>query len=173
MPNELILLVDDEPHIIELAALYLKQDGFQVISAGDGLAALERVEQDQPALMVLDLMLPELDGWEVCKRVRAGSNLPILMLTARDDDIDKIVGLELGADRLSDQTVQSAGVSSACQGDPAPDRATPRRRRRRSAARRESHGGPGPTCGNGRYGSQLICAPKSLICCWRCWKMSK
>ena len=98
MPNELILLVDDEPHIIELAALYLKQEGFQVISAADGLAALERAERDQPALMVLDLMLPELDGWEVCKRVRAGSDLPILMLTARDDDIDKIVGLELGAD---------------------------------------------------------------------------
>ncbi|MCZ7541243.1 MAG: response regulator transcription factor [Anaerolineae bacterium] len=98
MPHDLILLVDDEPHIIELASLYLKQDGFRVISAGDGLAALERVAQDSPALMVLDLMLPRLDGWEVCKRVRAESDLPILMLTARDDDIDKIVGLELGAD---------------------------------------------------------------------------
>lgn len=98
MANELILLVDDEPHIIELAGLYLKQDGFQVISAGDGLEALERVERDQPALMVLDLMLPRLDGWEVCKRIRSASDLPILMLTARDDDIDKIVGLELGAD---------------------------------------------------------------------------
>ncbi|NLX10319.1 MAG: response regulator transcription factor [Chloroflexi bacterium] len=98
MPSELILLVDDEPNIIELASLYLKQDGFQVISAGDGLEALERIARDQPALMVLDLMLPRLDGWEVCKRVRAGSDLPILMLTARDDDIDKIVGLELGAD---------------------------------------------------------------------------
>jgi DNA-binding response OmpR family regulator len=98
MPHDLILLVDDEPHIIELASLYLKQDGFRVISAGDGLAALERIAQDNPALMVLDLMLPRLDGWEVCKRVRAESDLPILMLTARDDDIDKIVGLELGAD---------------------------------------------------------------------------
>jgi len=94
----LILVVDDEPNIIELASLYLKQDGFRVISAGDGLAALERVAEDKPALMVLDLMLPRLDGWEVCKRVRAESDLPILMLTARDDDIDKIVGLELGAD---------------------------------------------------------------------------
>src|SRR5512139_323750 len=98
MSNELILLVDDEPHIIELASLYLKQDGFRVISAGDGLRALERIEQDSPSLIVLDLMLPALDGWEVCKRVRAASDLPILMLTARDDDIDKIVGLELGAD---------------------------------------------------------------------------
>jgi two-component system alkaline phosphatase synthesis response regulator PhoP len=98
MANELILLVDDEPNIIELASLYLKQDGFRVIGAGDGLTALERAEHDQPALMVLDLMLPEMDGWEVCKQIRATSDLPILMLTARDDDIDKIVGLELGAD---------------------------------------------------------------------------
>jgi DNA-binding response OmpR family regulator len=98
MANELILLVDDEHNIIELASMYLKQDGFRVISASDGQAALERAFHDQPALMVLDLMLPKLDGWEVCKRIRAESDLPILMLTARDDDIDKIVGLELGAD---------------------------------------------------------------------------
>ena len=98
MPHDLILLVDDEPNIIELASMYLQQDGFRVISAGDGLTALERATQDRPALMVLDLMLPRLDGWEVCKRIRAESDLPILMLTARDDDIDKIVGLELGAD---------------------------------------------------------------------------
>ncbi|WP_119069012.1 response regulator transcription factor [Aggregatilinea lenta] len=98
MAGELILLVDDERNIIELASLYLKQDGYRVISAEDGVEALQRAEQDQPALMVLDLMLPKLDGWEVCKQVRAASDLPILMLTARDDDIDKIVGLELGAD---------------------------------------------------------------------------
>jgi two-component system, OmpR family, alkaline phosphatase synthesis response regulator PhoP len=98
MNDELILLVDDERNIIELASMYLKQEGFQIISAGDGITALEKVERETPALMVLDLMLPKLDGWEVCKRVRATSDLPILMLTARDDDIDKIVGLELGAD---------------------------------------------------------------------------
>jgi len=98
MANELILLVDDEPNIIELASLYLKQEGFRIISAGDGETALELAEREQPALMVLDLMLPRLDGWEVCRRIRAVSDLPILMLTARDDDIDKIVGLELGAD---------------------------------------------------------------------------
>ncbi|MBI5960894.1 MAG: response regulator transcription factor, partial [Chloroflexi bacterium] len=98
MANDLILLVDDEHNIIELASLYLKQDGFRVISAGDGVEALQRIAENQPALVVLDLMLPKLDGWEVCKRIRADSDLPILMLTARDDDIDKIVGLELGAD---------------------------------------------------------------------------
>jgi DNA-binding response OmpR family regulator len=98
MPGELILLVDDEPHILELAQLYLEREGFRVVTAGDGPAALERAERDNPALMVLDLMLPGLDGYEVCKRVRARSDLPIVMLTARDDDIDKIIGLELGAD---------------------------------------------------------------------------
>ena len=98
MPGQLILVVDDEVNIVELAQLYLEREGFSVISANDGQAALQRVEQDAPALVILDLMLPKLDGYEVCRRVRAGSDLPILMLTARDEDIDKIIGLELGAD---------------------------------------------------------------------------
>lgn len=98
MVDELILIVDDEQNIIELASLYLKQEGFRTISAGDGLSGLDLARSEAPALIVLDLMLPELDGWEVCKRLRAESDVPILMLTARDDDIDKIVGLELGAD---------------------------------------------------------------------------
>ena len=98
MPGELILLVDDETHIVELAKLYLEREGFRVASVGDGQAALDRVAGDAPALMVLDLMLPVLDGYEVCRRVRARSDLPIIMLTARDEDIDKIIGLELGAD---------------------------------------------------------------------------
>ncbi len=97
MPDT-ILVVDDDPHIIELTTLYLEQEGYRVISAADGAAALASAEAHAPTLMVLDLMLPEIDGWEVCRRVRAGSDLPIIMLTARDDDIDKIVGLELGAD---------------------------------------------------------------------------
>lgn len=99
MSGELILLVDDEPNIIELAQLYLEREGFQVISAVDGKAALEAVEQRRPALMVLDLMLPEVDGLEVCRRLRSARDpVAILMLTARDEDIDKILGLELGAD---------------------------------------------------------------------------
>lgn len=96
--KELILLVDDEAHIVELARLYLEREGFRIASAADGRAALEMIKREEPALMVLDLMLPEVDGWEVCRRVRAGSHLPIIMLTARDEDIDKIIGLELGAD---------------------------------------------------------------------------
>jgi DNA-binding response OmpR family regulator len=98
MTTETILLVDDEQNIIELATLYLEQEGYRVLSARDGQAALDRLKQERPALMVLDLMLPKVDGWEVCRKVRADSDLPIIMLTARDDDVDKIVGLELGAD---------------------------------------------------------------------------
>jgi DNA-binding response OmpR family regulator len=99
MSGELILVVDDEPNIIELARLYLERDGFRVVGVGDGSAALELVEGLRPALMVLDIMLPKLDGLEICKKLRGQDNsIPILMLTARDDDIDKILGLELGAD---------------------------------------------------------------------------
>jgi two-component system alkaline phosphatase synthesis response regulator PhoP len=98
MSKETILVVDDEQNIIELARLYLEQDGFRVEAANTGKAALDKIKLIDPALMVLDLMLPEIDGWEVCRRVRAASELPIIMLTARDDDVDKIVGLELGAD---------------------------------------------------------------------------
>lgn len=98
MADETILVVDDEANIRDLARMYLEQEGYQVVTANDGRQAVDTVQQAPPALMVLDLMLPEMDGWEVCRQVRAKSNLPILMLTARSDDIDKIVGLELGAD---------------------------------------------------------------------------
>lgn len=93
-----IFLVDDEQHIIDLVRLYLEREGFQVASAGDGQVALEQLLADPPDLAVLDLMLPGLDGREICRRLRAASDLPVIMLTARDDDVDKIVGLELGAD---------------------------------------------------------------------------
>src|SRR5215213_5587664 len=96
--TETILLVDDEQHIIDLAKMYLEQEGWKTTSATDGVVALQRILDEKPALVVLDLMLPGLDGWEVCRRVRAQSDVPIIMLTARSDDIDKIVGLELGAD---------------------------------------------------------------------------
>ena len=99
MTNELVLLVDDEPSILQLARMYLERDGFRIQEAKDGEAALEAITRLQPALVVLDVMLPKLDGFEVCRRVRAENNsIAILMLTARDEDIDKILGLELGAD---------------------------------------------------------------------------
>ncbi|MCL4530893.1 MAG: response regulator transcription factor [Chloroflexi bacterium] len=99
MPSELVLLVDDEPSILQLARMYLERDGFHTQEARDGEAALDAVSRLRPALVVLDVMLPKLDGFEVCRRLRAANNkIPILMLTARDEDIDKILGLELGAD---------------------------------------------------------------------------
>jgi len=98
MTGECILVVDDHASIIDLARLYLEREGYRVEAASDGAGALEKARSLKPALMILDLMLPEVDGYEVCRRVRQDSDLPILMLTARDDDIDKIVGLELGAD---------------------------------------------------------------------------
>lgn len=93
-----ILVVDDEANIRELARLYLEEAGYQVVTAEDGAQALAQVRRQAPALIVLDLMLPHVNGWDVCRQVRAESDLPILMLTARDDDVDKVVGLELGAD---------------------------------------------------------------------------
>lgn len=98
MSGERILVVDDESNIVDLCRMYLEREGFEVDRAGDGQEALERIASTQPALIVLDVMLPKLDGFEVCRRVRAESDVPILMLTARTDDVDKIVGLELGAD---------------------------------------------------------------------------
>lgn len=97
--SHLILLVDDEPSIIQLARLYLEREGFRVISASDGHSALEMVKKHKPDLIVLDLMLPVLDGFEVCRKLRAEKiQPPIIMLTARDEDIEKILGLEMGAD---------------------------------------------------------------------------
>jgi len=93
-----LLIVDDERNIVELVDLYARQAGFNTLRAHDGETALLIIERESPALVILDLMLPKVSGWEVCKRVRAKSDLPIIMLTARDDDIDKIVGLEIGAD---------------------------------------------------------------------------
>jgi DNA-binding response OmpR family regulator len=93
-----ILLVDDEDSIQKLLAYPLEREGFRVLQARDGEDALRLFDSEQVDLVVLDLMLPKLDGLEVCKRLRAESQVPIIMLTARDDELDKVVGLELGAD---------------------------------------------------------------------------
>ena len=93
-----VVIIDDDEHIRELAALYLEKEGFHVAFALDGTSAADIVQKEQPALVVLDLMLPGKSGYDVCKDIRQKSNVPILMLTARDEDVDKIVGLELGAD---------------------------------------------------------------------------
>src|SRR6187397_2351661 len=93
-----ILLVDDEDAIQKLLTYPLERDGFKVVGARDGEEALRRFREGSFDLVVLDLMLPKLDGLEVCKRLRAESTVPIIMLTARDDELDKVLGLELGAD---------------------------------------------------------------------------
>ena len=93
-----ILIVDDEIDIVDFIGDYLAGEGYEVIKAYDGIEALDEVRQAHPDLVVLDIMLPRMDGFEVCKQIRAESAIPILMLTAKDRDVDKIVGLEIGAD---------------------------------------------------------------------------
>ena len=93
-----ILVVEDEASIASFVSLYLKNAGFEVRTAENGTDALTAVQTREPSLIILDLMLPDLDGLEVCRRIRQNSDVPILMLTARDEDVDKIIGLEVGAD---------------------------------------------------------------------------
>ncbi len=93
-----ILVADDEKNILELCRLYLVKEGFAVETATDGQEVLDKVRRSRPDLVVLDLMMPRIDGLEVCRRLRKDTSIPIIMLTARGDDVDKVVGLELGAD---------------------------------------------------------------------------
>jgi DNA-binding response OmpR family regulator len=93
-----ILLVDDEKSFVRALKYNLTQDGYETVTAYDGMEALEKVKSEKPDLVILDIMLPEKDGWEVCRLIRQHSNVPVIMLTAKDDETDKIIGLELGAD---------------------------------------------------------------------------
>lgn len=96
--NETILIVDDEPKIVRLACDYLEKNGFRVLSAGDGKVALTIARREKPDLIVLDLMLPSMDGLDVCRTLRSESAVPIIILTARAEESDQLIGLELGAD---------------------------------------------------------------------------
>ena len=98
MALEKILIVDDDTNICELLRLYIEKDGFTVIIANDGATAVKMFREQQPDLMLLDIMLPKLDGWQVCREVRKTSEKPIIMLTAKGETFDKVLGLELGAD---------------------------------------------------------------------------
>ena len=93
-----IMIVDDDPNIQQLISLYLTREGFDVVTASSGDEALRIFKSDPPSLMLLDIMLPVMDGWQVCREVRKVSNIPIIMLTAKDETFDKVLGLELGAD---------------------------------------------------------------------------
>jgi DNA-binding response OmpR family regulator len=98
MERGTILVVDDEPNIAELIELYLSREGFQVVKAASGEAAVRAVSEHRPRLVVLDIGLPDMDGLEVCRRLRQTSTIPVIFLTARDGEVDRVVGLELGAD---------------------------------------------------------------------------
>lgn len=93
-----ILIVDDVVNICELLRLYIEKEGFETIIANDGKTALEKFEKNTPDLILLDIMLPELDGWQICRTIRKTSDCPIIMLTAKGEVFDKVLGLELGAD---------------------------------------------------------------------------
>jgi two-component system alkaline phosphatase synthesis response regulator PhoP len=162
-PN--ILVVEDEGSIASFVSLYLKNAGYVVRTAANGAEALARVGEEMPGLIVLDLMLPDIDGIEVTKRIRQTSDVPILMLTARDEDVDKIIGLEVGADDYLTKPFNPrelvARVKSILR------RATPERRERESetidhgdlhidAGRREVHVGD----------QEIQLAPKEFDLLW-------
>jgi DNA-binding response OmpR family regulator len=97
-PGKTILVIEDDPNTADLITLYLKREGFSPLTAGDGESGLRVADQQRPALVVLDLMLPKMDGWEVCRRLQQESQIPVIMLTARGEEIDRVAGLTLGAD---------------------------------------------------------------------------
>lgn len=98
MPQYTVLIVDDDEKLVQLLKIYFEKEGFITYTAGDGLDAIIAVRERKPDIMVLDLMLPGVDGWEVCRRIRRDNEVPIIMLTARDEESDRLVGLEIGAD---------------------------------------------------------------------------
>ena len=98
MDSKKILIVDDDENICELLRLYLEKDGFSTIVANDGGQAITKAQINNPDLILLDIMMPVLDGWQVCREIRKSSNVPIIMLTAKGETFDKVLGLELGAD---------------------------------------------------------------------------
>lgn len=98
MTNAKILVADDDRNICELLRMYLEKDGFSVVIAGNGEEALQKFDEEEPDLLLLDVMMPRLDGWQVCREIRKKSECPIIMITAKGETFDKVLGLELGAD---------------------------------------------------------------------------
>ena len=149
-PSSTILLVDDEDAIQSLLTYPLERDGYRVVQARDGDEALRRFEEENVDLVVLDIMLPRVDGLEVCRRLRQESTVPIIMLTARDDELDKVLGLELGADDyitkpFSIREFREPGAGAAPpRGDPAP-----REPSRRGGRPRRCRDRPAPPDGGG------------------------
>ena len=137
MANEKILVVDDDVNICELLRLYLTKEGYQVTIANDGEEGLDKFNQVKPDMVLLDVMMPKMDGLEVCRRIRKLGNTPVMMLTAKGETFDKVLGLELGADdymvKPFDAKKRSWPVSRrCCAAAPLPPR--PRRRRASSSS---------------------------------------
>ena len=110
MPNEKILVVDDDTNICELLRLYLEKEGYVVKIVNDGVSAINAFKQENPDLTLLDIMIPKLDGWQVCREIRKFSDKPIIMLTAKGETFDKVLGLELGADDYVTKTFDTKEV---------------------------------------------------------------
>lgn len=108
-----ILIADDEAEIRDVLHLYLEKDGYEVVEAADGVEAMEKIKKEQPDLAILDIMMPGLDGYRVLRNIRESNNIPVIMLSAKDSDADKILGLDLGADDYITKpfTVGSSGES--------------------------------------------------------------
>lgn len=98
MANNKVLIVDDDENIVELIRLYIEKEGFLTATASNGAEAIEKFKSEAPSIVILDVMMPEMDGWQVCREIRRVSNIPIIMLTAKGETFDKVLGLELGAD---------------------------------------------------------------------------
>ncbi|MCC8160168.1 MAG: response regulator transcription factor [Oscillospiraceae bacterium] len=98
MANNKVLIADDDAHIAELIKVYFEKDGFTTVTANNGKKAVELFKSEAPAIVILDVMMPEMDGWQACREIRRVSNIPIIMLTAKGETFDKVLGFELGAD---------------------------------------------------------------------------
>src|SRR3954470_23241966 len=120
-----ILLVDDEQAVQTLLTYPLRKEGYEVVGAMDGQEALDRFGEERFDLVVLDIMLPKLDGIEVCRRLRTRSQVPIIMLTAKGDEVDKVAGLEMGADDYITKAVLGRGFPRRCKGAPRAGRMAP------------------------------------------------
>ena len=118
--TEKVLLVEDEAKLARTVSLYLEQAGYQVVAVMDGADALPAFHREKPDLVILDLMLPNVDGWEICRLIRRSSGTPILMLTARSEETDRVVGLELGADDYVTKPFSPPRTCGTCACTPAP-----------------------------------------------------
>ena len=138
MERGTVLVVDDEPNIADLIELYLSREGFRVVKATTGEGGVRAVAEHRPRLVVLDVGLPDIDGLEVCRRLRQTSTIPVIFLTARDSEVDRVLGLELGADDYVTKPFSPRRARRARQGRAAPHRRPGGRRDHPGRAARRS-----------------------------------